>query len=344
LIHYLDLPTGYSSCEFHPLKRYDVTKGVDRLVSIEIVFDAFDRLADGKQLTRLNELLTVSVLGFLVNIVGLTAFGHAHHGHDHGHSHGHGHSHHDDHDHKHSHNHNHKENHSGSALSPPATHEASQGHHHHDNENMQGIFLHIMADTLGSLAVIISTLLTKFYGWSGWDPVASCLIAILIFISAIPLVRSSGLRLLLSLPADVEYGIRNTLQDLSDLRGVVGYAVPRFWLEDAGKAHADALADADANGHIHTHEHGHDDHLHGTCSNHGDSHAHNGHDHVNQHDKQPHLKVLGVIHVIAAKSADLEDVRERTEQFLKGRRMDVVVHVEREGAGRCWCRGGANIG
>ncbi|KAF2996422.1 putative zinc transporter msc2 [Curvularia kusanoi] len=128
------------------------------LVSVEIIFDAFERLWEGHELQRLNELLVVSILGFLVNIVGLTAFGHAHHGHGHSHDHG-------DHDHGHGHS--------------------------HDNENMQGIFLHILADALGSVAVIISTLLTKYYGWSGWDPIASCIIAVLIFLSAIPLVKSS---------------------------------------------------------------------------------------------------------------------------------------------------------
>jgi len=44
-----------------------------------------------------------------------------------------------------------------------------------------------------------------------------------------------------------------------------------------------------------------------------------------------------------ATDADLEDVRERTIQFLKGRNMDVVVHVEREGDGSCWCGGGNKV-
>ena len=162
-----------------------------------------------------------------MNIVGLTAFGHAHHGHGHSHDHG-------DHDHGHGHS--------------------------HDNENMQGIFLHILADALGSVAVIISTLLTKYYGWSGWDPIASCIIAILIFLSAIPLVKSSGMRLMLSLPTDAEYGVRNTLQELSSLRGVVGYTVPKFWLEDEGAAHAESHAKEDEHkgcdgGHGHGHDH-----------------------------------------------------------------------------------------
>lgn len=307
-----------------------------RLVSVEIIFDAFERLWEGHELQRLNELLIVSILGFLVNIVGLTAFGHAHHGHGHSHDHGD----HDGHDHGHGHS--------------------------HDNENMQGIFLHILADALGSVAVIISTLLTKYYGWSGWDPIASCIIAILIFLSAIPLVKSSGARLMLSLPNDIEYGIRNTLGELGGLRGVEGYAVPRFWLEDEGAAHGEAHAKEDhgcggAKKHDHDHDHSHDhahshdshdhdhDHTHAHSHSHDTSHNHS-HSHSHSHDHQDHAhahahapakqRILGVIHVIASRAADLEDVRERTTQFLKGRGMDVVVHVEQEGDGRCWCGGG----
>ncbi|KAJ4323244.1 putative zinc transporter msc2 [Neodidymelliopsis sp. IMI 364377] len=301
------------------------------LVSVEIIFDAFERLWEGHELQRLNELLIVSILGFLVNIVGLTAFGHAHHGHGHSHDHG-------DHDHGHGHS--------------------------HDNENMQGIFLHILADALGSVAVIISTLLTKYYGWSGWDPIASCIIAILIFLSAIPLVKSSGMRLMLSLPTDAEYGVRNTLQELSSLRDVVGYTVPKFWLEDEGAAHAEAHAKEHehegcdsghhhdhnhGNGNAHKHKHsGHDhdhdhshahDHSHPHSHSNGHAHDHHGHDHDHSHASGKQ-RILGVIHVIASQAADVEDVRERTIQFLKGRNMDVVVHVEKEGDGRCWCGGG----
>jgi zinc transporter 5/7 len=302
-------------------------------VSVEIIFDGFERLWEGHELQRLNELLIVSILGFIVNIVGLVAFGHAHHGH--GHDHGH-----EGHDHGHGHS--------------------------HDNENMQGIFLHILADALGSVAVIISTLLTKYYGWSGWDPIASCIIAILIFLSAIPLVKSSGARLMLSLPSDVEYGIRNTLGELGTLRGVIGYAVPKFWLEDEGAAHAEAHAkeDHDCGGghkhddhphdhheHDHSHSHDHDhSHSHDHGHNHSHSHSHDhGHSHSHSHDHHDHdhdhapkqRRILGVIHIIASRAADLEDVRERSHQFLKDRGMDVVIHVEKEGEGRCWCGGGS---
>jgi zinc transporter 5/7 len=301
------------------------------LVSVEIIFDASERLWEGHELQRLNELLIVSILGFLVNIVGLTAFGHAHHGHGHSHDHGHEGG---DHDHGHGHS--------------------------HDNENMQGIFLHILADALGSVAVIISTLLTKYYGWSGWDPIASCIIAILIFLSAIPLVKSSGARLMLSLPNDLEYGVRNTLGELGTLRGVVGYAVPKFWLEDEGAAHAESHAKEEDHSHAHkhsgshdhthshNHSHSHDahdhSHDHGHAHNHSHDHSHDHHDHHDHEHEHAHpprkQRVLGVIHIIASRAADPEDVRERSVQFLKDRGMDVVVHVEREGDGRCWCGGG----
>jgi zinc transporter 5/7 len=291
---------------------------------VEIIFDAFERLWEGHELQRLNELLIVSILGFLVNIVGLTAFGHAHHGHGHSHDHGH-----EGHDHGHGHS--------------------------HDNENMHGIFLHILADALGSVAVIISTLLTKYYGWSGWDPIASCIIAVLIFLSAIPLVKSSGARLMLSLPNDVEYGVRNTLGELGTLKGVIGYAVPKFWLEDEGAAHAEAHAKEEhACGGEHKHDdHPHDHHEHDHSPSHNHSHSHDhahdhshshsqDHDHDHDHSHAPKQRILGVIHVIASRVADIEDVRERTVQFLKGRGMDVVVHVEQEGVGRCWCGGGSS--
>lgn len=49
-----------------------------------------------------------------------------------------------------------------------------------------------LQDTLGSVGVIISTLLIQFYGWTGFDPIASLLIAVLIAASVIPLVLDTG--------------------------------------------------------------------------------------------------------------------------------------------------------
>ncbi|KAH0541475.1 hypothetical protein FGG08_004085 [Glutinoglossum americanum] len=309
------------------------------LISIEIVIEAIERLVEGSEMRRIGELLTVSSLGLGVNLVGLFAFDHAHHGH--GHSHG-AHSHGEHSHHKHSHSHSGTHSHDVTLLRPheteghhnhgpsnglgdhlttrksaPVVTTASinpthtivhgHGHHHHSNENMHGIFLHVLADTLGSVAVVISTLLIKYFGWAGFDPLASCLIAILIFVSAIPLVSSSAKTLLLAIPADTEYRLRETLTGVSGLRGVVGYCVPRFWLEDATGA-------ADAHG--------------PSCDS--SSSVDGG------------AKILGVIHVIISKSADIKETHSRVVAHLDNSDLSVVVQIEREGEGRCWCGGGNN--
>ncbi|GAB1207187.1 hypothetical protein APSETT445_005899 [Aspergillus pseudonomiae] len=281
------------------------------IISIEIIYEAVERLSSGSQMHRIGELLVVSAAGLAVNLVGIMAFDHAHHGHDHGHD------------------------------------------HSHDNENMHGIFLHILADTLGSVAVVISTILVHYSGWSGYDPIASCMIAILIFASAVPLVSSTAKKLLLTLPADVEYNVRETLAGVSTLRGVVGYTVPKFWLDDTGKSdhdhdhgcgHGHSHHDHDhdhSHNHNHSHSHGHG-HGHSHSPNHSHSHSHShNHDHDHAHEKS-NPNVLGVIHVIASRGSDLEDVRQRTVDFLREKGMDILVQVEREGDGRCWCGGGGN--
>jgi solute carrier family 30 (zinc transporter), member 5/7 len=265
---------------------------ISRLLSLEITFEAFERLWEGTKTKRLAELFVVSTMGLLVNLVGMMAFGHHHHGHSHDHSHSNDHSHshdqhHEHHDHGHSHSHDHCDHHSGENHSHD--HGPSPGHgHSRDNENMQGIYLHVLADTLGSASVIVSTILTGLTGWSGWDPLASCLIAFLIAMSARPLVMSSATRLLLSIPDDVEYNLRNTLAGIVQQRGVVGYSTPKFWIDDRS----------------------------GTDS--GD-------------------KLLGIVHVVAARGASMDDVRDRVRNYLLKHGMDIVVQVEREGDGTCWC-------
>lgn len=321
------------------------------LISVEIVYEAIERLFSGADVSRTGELLLVSTAGFLVNLVGIFAFHGSHdhgHGHDHAHSHkdeglslpNHSHDHDHDHDHDHAHDHghdhshdhdphdHHNHSHSHSLLQPFLTASASPMKtkqpatgHHHATENMQGIYLHIMADALGSLSVVASTLLVRLTGWSGFDPLASCIIAVLIFASTIPLVLSTTKILLLSLNSDIEYNLRGILSGVAEIRGVVGYTVPKFWLEDVKKEPG--------------HHHGH---SHGPSHNHShkgsDSHDCGG------NDSNDDPTVLGVIHVIASQSADLEDVRERVSLYLRQRKMDIVIQVEREGENKCWCGGG----
>lgn len=276
-----------------------------RLISVEIMIEAVERLAEDRPTKRLLELFVVSSLGLAVNLVGMACFGHHHHGHDHGHSHGHDHSHDShshaldekhscDHSHDHAHEHTHEHDHSHSVSTPLLSEKAPKAHvhdhgHSHDNENMHGIFLHVLADTMGSAAVMVSTALIYFTGFQGWDPLASCIIAILIFLSSIPLIKSSAKKLLLTVPDNTEYALRETLASVSGLRGVASYTVPRFWLGDG----------VDGEGE----------------------------------------KVLGVMHVQATRGSELEDVKERVRVLLLERGMNVVIQVEGIGETGCWCGG-----
>lgn len=237
------------------LKNFEILAGFTNgtlLVGISgsIVFEAVGRLWSPVVLQKTNELIIVSILGLLVNLVGIFAFNH---GHNHGHGHTHGHSHlsepkhepehhhegHSEHQHAHvelsenlQHQHGHVDH---------SEHEEEKSNHTHShavvddpehegmNDNMKGIFLHILADTLGSVGVVISTLLTKFFHWDGFDPVALIIIAVLIFFSAIPLIKSTASTLLLQLNSNSEKRVRSALTDVTQVKGVKSFTTPRFW-------------------------------------------------------------------------------------------------------------------
>jgi hypothetical protein len=63
-------------------------------------------------------------------------------------------------------------------------HPGIHSHHVHSDEghshNVRGVFLHVLADTLRSVGVILSTLLIQYYGWTEFDRIASPFISILI--------------------------------------------------------------------------------------------------------------------------------------------------------------------
>lgn len=66
---------------------------------------------------------------------------------------------------------------------------------------------------MGSVGVIISTLLIQFYGWTGFDPIASLFIAILIAASVFPLVMDTGKVLALDV-ADRDLVIQQALAEV----------------------------------------------------------------------------------------------------------------------------------
>ncbi|XP_005734323.1 zinc transporter 7 isoform X4 [Pundamilia nyererei] len=183
-------------------------------------------------------LLPVSVAGLLVNLVGIFAFQHGGHGHshgegDHGHSHslfngstshGHshgGHHHHDKHADWHSHG-GHEEPHYNDELQ----HLPGKGS---SKQILQGVLLHIIADTLGSVGVIISALLMQKYDLMIADPICSMLIAILIGVSVVPLLKESIGILMQRTPFSLDHALPECYQRVQQLQGVYNLQEPHFW-------------------------------------------------------------------------------------------------------------------
>jgi solute carrier family 30 (zinc transporter), member 5/7 len=122
----------------------------------------------------------------------------------------------------------------GSARAPANTPAYAHTHSHEGHShNMRGVFLHVMADTLGSVGVIISTILIRWYGWTGFDPIASLFIAVLISSSVLPLVIDTGKVLCLQLPDELTLQIEAALKRLKEVEEIEGYDRVRFWPKDA---------------------------------------------------------------------------------------------------------------
>ncbi|XP_022620577.1 zinc transporter 7 isoform X1 [Seriola dumerili] len=203
-------------------------------------------------------LLPVSVAGLLVNLVGIFVFQHGGHGHSHGEE-GHGHSHslfNGSLNHGHSHGgHNHQSKHGGHGHSHDShdSHGHSHGGHGHGGHGhsheephchdelfltpgkgsskqiLQGVLLHIIADTLGSIGVIISALLMQKYDLMIADPICSMLIAILIGVSVVPLLKESIGILMQRTPPSLDHALPECYQRVQQLQGVYNLQEPHFW-------------------------------------------------------------------------------------------------------------------
>ena len=89
------------------------------------------------------------------------------------------------------------------------------GEHNSSFSLIPGVFLHVLADTLGSVGVIISTFLMQTFDLKIADPICSIFIAVLIFMSVIPLVKETTVILLLRTPRELQKELGISLQKVS---------------------------------------------------------------------------------------------------------------------------------
>jgi len=195
-----------------------------------ISIESFKRFYEPEDIHDPRSILIVGALGLLVNLLGLCLF-HEHGGHAHGHSHGGGnkrpahhgtHSHlaalgvvDDDvdmpksvedalqgHGHGHSHGHGHGHSHGGQ-KSAKAESSGSQ-------MNMRGVFLHVAADALGSVVVIVSACIMAYTEWEYKkyvDPALSLVLVCIMMRGVWPLLIESALILLQTVPTHIDVDV-----------------------------------------------------------------------------------------------------------------------------------------
>lgn len=75
---------------------------------------------------------------------------------------------------------------------------------HEHNLNVRSAWLHVMGDTLGSVGVIVASILIVQFGWVWADVVASVMVCLMILYSAISLLKESIGILMENAPDDVD--------------------------------------------------------------------------------------------------------------------------------------------
>ena len=170
-----------------------------------ITVEAFKRFLVVETIENPKLILVVGGIGLIINILGLMLFGDVGHGHSHS-----------DGDHGHSHEKNSK-----------AKDIAKSGH----QMNITGVFLHVLADALGSVVVIINAAIIWLTDWEFkdyLDPVLSLIIVIIISITTWPLLRDSTLVLLNSIPPHINL-LELETRLISSVEGVANVHELHVW-------------------------------------------------------------------------------------------------------------------
>ncbi|KAI0478617.1 cation efflux protein [Xylariaceae sp. FL0804] len=237
-------------------------------LGISIFLQSIERFIKLQRVQNPKLVLIMGSVGLTLNIISATLL-HEHHGH--GHSHGHGH------DHKHSHSsspsggakHSHGHGHGPANLeaaipasdSPrptdvdtPSSAASTTTHAEHRHTvgasklqppgrdlGIAGVFLHAVGDALNNLGVVVAALViwltrhpARFYA----DPGVSVGIALMILLSSLPLVRSSGRILMQSAPGGVD--LADVKHDLEKIPGIESVHELHIWRLDQRKSIASA--------------------------------------------------------------------------------------------------------
>jgi cobalt-zinc-cadmium efflux system protein len=116
--------------------------------------------------------------------------------------------------------------------------------------NLRGAWLHLLADALGSVAVVVSGALVWGFGWAWADPLASALVALLVVHAAWNLVKEAAAVLMEWAPGHVD--VDAVREAMAGVDGVAGVHDLHVWTITSGmeclSGHVVARAGRDPHG------------------------------------------------------------------------------------------------
>ncbi|KAJ5934426.1 cation efflux protein [Penicillium verhagenii] len=220
-------------------------------LGISVFLQSIERFITLQRVEEPKLVLIMGCVGFGLNIISVLFL------HDHDHDHGHGHGHGNGHGHGHDHSHENSDSaENGASVSlvdeKQLTFFQHVHHKHYTNTKkslsgkqrdlaMMGVLIHVLGDCANNIGVVIAAAVIWFasYGERFYaDPAVSMGIAMMIFISSIPLIKQSGLILLQSAPQGVDYD--DVKHDLERIPGILAIHELHIWRLNQEKSLASA--------------------------------------------------------------------------------------------------------
>ncbi|XP_071723064.1 metal tolerance protein B-like [Rutidosis leptorrhynchoides] len=180
-------------------------------MSVMLIKEAVERIFLANSDVNGRLMFAIALFGFIVNFVMVTWLGH-----DHAHAHGHGHTHHHSsgHDHDHDHHHHHEKDEICVEMDEEPTKKNK-----FFNINIQGAYLHVMADLIQSVGVMIAgAVLWLKPEWLVVDLVCTIVFATFALITTIPMLRNLFGILMETTPKEIN--ISRLENDLKCIKGV----------------------------------------------------------------------------------------------------------------------------
>lgn len=175
------------------------------LISLYILYEAYWRIIEPRQID-VPPMLVVACIGLVVNVVGIFLLkGHSH----------------------------------NIPLNPVGrVEQLSDGDHKHSkNEkesdlNMQGAYLEVLSDTLGSVGIIIAGIIIYLTGFYLADPIVSIVLALFIFPRTWRLLNKSLHILMEGVPANISH--EEVKNSILQIKGVTGIFELHIWTITSG--------------------------------------------------------------------------------------------------------------